>query len=104
MTARLLVNPAAGRRRGHRLAARLAAAAAARGLAVELSTSREDLVARARRASAEGVERLLVAGGDGTWHWVAQALAGSDTALAPLPVGTGNDLARELRVDRKSVV
>ncbi|KAB2964070.1 MAG: diacylglycerol kinase family lipid kinase, partial [Thermoanaerobaculia bacterium] len=45
---------------------------------------------------AEGLDRLLVAGGDGTWHHAARGLAGSDTALAPIPVGTGNDLAREL--------
>ena len=50
----------------------------------------------ARRAAAEGVERLLVGGGDGTWHQAARALAGSDCALAPIALGTGNDLAREL--------
>jgi diacylglycerol kinase (ATP) len=94
--ARLLLNPASGRRRGERLRERLRALAAADGVEVEESTSAEDLAARARRAREEGVERLLVGGGDGSWHWAAQGLAGGETALAPIPLGTGNDLAREL--------
>ena len=96
MRARLLLNPAAGRGRGARRCARLEALARAAGIGFETSTSAGDLVERARRAAEEGVERLLVAGGDGTWHWAAQGLAGSATALAPIALGTGNDLAREL--------
>jgi diacylglycerol kinase (ATP) len=96
VSVRLLLNPAAGRRRGERLRGRLHALAAAAGIELEESASAEDLVRRARRARDEGVERLLVGGGDGTWHWTAQGLAGGDTALAPIPLGTGNDLAREL--------
>lgn len=96
MRARLLLNPASGRRRGARHRERLRALAAAHGIAFEESASAADLAARARRAVEEGVERLLVGGGDGTWHWAAQGLAGGETALAPIPLGTGNDLAREL--------
>jgi diacylglycerol kinase (ATP) len=93
---RILLNPASGRRRGARHRARLRALADAAGVAFEESASATDLKSRARRARDEGVERLLVAGGDGTWHWAAQGLAGGETALAPIPLGTGNDLAREL--------
>src|SRR5262249_32796757 len=46
----------------------------------------------------DGVERLLVAGGDGTMHHAAQALAGTTCALGVLPLGTGNDLAGTLGV------
>jgi len=98
MRARLLINPASGRGQGGKAAVQLAAGAQRHGVPCEMSTSAHDLVERARRAVDDGVERLLVAGGDGTWHWAAQSLAGSDTALAPIPVGTGNDLARELGV------
>ena len=54
----------------------------------------------AARAVAEGVERLLVAGGDGTVCEAAQGLAASDgrCELAILPLGTGNDGARTLGV------
>jgi diacylglycerol kinase (ATP) len=92
----MLVNPRAGRGRGARLGPRLAELAARAGMPCLDTTSAEDLTRRAAEAASEGVERLLVAGGDGTWHHAAHGLAGSETALAPIPVGTGNDLAREL--------
>lgn len=52
----------------------------------------------ARRAAAGGVERVGVVGGDGTIHVVLDALSGTSTALAIVPVGTGNDLATALRI------
>jgi len=96
MNARILLNPAAGRGRGRRALAAIAAAARRHGIALEVPESPAALCARARCAAQEGVERLLVAGGDGTWHHAARGLAGSDCALAPIALGTGNDLAREL--------
>jgi diacylglycerol kinase family enzyme len=45
-------------------------------------------------------ERLLgVAGGDGTHRTAARALAGSNTALVPIPTGTLNHFARRLGID-----
>jgi YegS/Rv2252/BmrU family lipid kinase len=42
-----------------------------------------------------GAQGIVVAcGGDGTAHEIAQALLGTETALAILPLGTGNDFAR----------
>lgn len=46
-----------------------------------------------RRAVADGAERILVAGGDGSLHAVIPALVGTDTSLGIIPVGTGNDFA-----------
>jgi diacylglycerol kinase family enzyme len=40
-----------------------------------------------------------VAGGDGTLRTAAQALAGTQTALAPLPTGTLNRFARRIGID-----
>jgi diacylglycerol kinase (ATP) len=96
MNARMLLNPAAGRGRGRRSLAAVSAVASRHGVPIEAPESPVELRAGARRAVADGVERLLVGGGDGTWHQAAHALAGSDCALAPIALGTGNDLAREL--------
>lgn len=96
MNARMLLNPAAGRGRGRRSLAAVADAARRHGIEVEVPESPRALIDCTRRAVGEGVERLLVAGGDGTWHQAARGLAGSACALAPIALGTGNDLAREL--------
>lgn len=100
MKARLLLNPGAGRGRGARRAAALAQLASRHGLSLETSRDPGHLQELAARAVADGVERLLVAGGDGTLHLALQPLVGTTTALAPVPLGSGNDLAIALASPR----
>jgi diacylglycerol kinase (ATP) len=45
-----------------------------------------------------GVDAVVACGGDGTVHYVLQALAGSDVALGTIPVGSGNDFAAALNL------
>ena len=45
-----------------------------------------------------GIERIVVAGGDGTMTTAAGALAKSGTALGVLPMGTGNSFALSLGI------
>lgn len=62
-------------------------------------TREEDLgIGAAEAAVGAGADLVLVAGGDGTVRTVCQVLAGTSVALAVLPTGTGNLLARNLSI------
>lgn len=64
-----------------------------------LETSVEDPGQKAtREVLDEDVDALLVAGGDGTVRAVSEAVRGSGVPLAIVPSGTGNLLARNLRL------
>jgi YegS/Rv2252/BmrU family lipid kinase len=52
----------------------------------------------ARRAAAAGRQMVIACGGDGTLNEVVNGLAGSQVALALLPAGTANVLAKELQL------
>lgn len=52
----------------------------------------------AARAASGGFNEVIVAGGDGTINEVLQGMIGTKARLAILPRGTGNVLARELKL------
>lgn len=97
-----IVNPATGRRKVERVEAEIVQAALGHGLDVEVRRTERlgDAERWAAAARGEGFDLLIVAGGDGT---VAAALGGSvqiddPLAIAIVPLGTGNGLARALRI------
>ena len=52
----------------------------------------------ANAARSRGAATVVAWGGDGTMNEVASALAFTDTAIAMVPSGSGNGLARELKI------
>ena len=96
-----IVNPAAGNGRCGRVWERLRQEVD--GLAgwefvyTERAGHARELAESAARA---GVERVVAVGGDGTVWEVANGLAHSETALATIPMGTGNDTARNFSIPR----
>jgi diacylglycerol kinase (ATP) len=99
----LLTNPTAGKGRGVRardiaLPRLRAAGFTVRNLAGRDADEALDL---ARQCVADGVEALVVVGGDGMCHLGVQAVAGTGTRLGFIPAGTGNDVARYLDIPRR---
>jgi diacylglycerol kinase (ATP) len=97
----LLYNPAAGsgRLRRHRLEdARAILARAGIETSLLATNAPGHATDLARQCAAEGCRLVIVSGGDGTINEVVNGLAGSETALAVLPCGTANVLAKELRI------
>ncbi|HET6562841.1 MAG TPA: diacylglycerol kinase [Marmoricola sp.] len=98
----LLTNPVAGKRRGALAASLAVPRLRDAGFRVRELRGRdaEDARELARRAVDDGVEALVVVGGDGMVHLAAQLLAHTDTALGIIPSGTGNDAARYFGIPR----
>ena len=66
--------------------------------------TRRDARSLAEKAVADGVEALVVCGGDGLVHLGVQVVAETDTPLGIIPAGTGNDVARYFDLPRKDPV
>ncbi|MBS2938052.1 diacylglycerol kinase [Nocardioides sp. J2M5] len=102
----LLTNPTAGKGRGARhrdaaLARLRESGFVVRNLAGRDADEAADL---ARGCVADGVEALVVCGGDGLVHLGVQAVAGTGVPLGLIPAGTGNDVARYLDLPRTDPV
>ncbi len=99
----VLVNPAAGGGRGAKLAQPVADRLTAAGSAVDLLVP--DSLGQARELAADrvadGVDALVVVGGDGIVHLGVNAVGESGSGLAIVPCGTGNDYARAIGLSAK---
>jgi diacylglycerol kinase (ATP) len=102
----LLTNPTAGRGRGARTRDAVLGRLRNAGLVVRNLQGRDadEALDLARQCVADGVESLVVSGGDGMVHLGAQAVATTATTLGIIPTGTGNDVARYFDLPRKDPV
>lgn len=96
--ATILFNPNSGRRRRDAELAQAIGIIQSGGVRTELAVCRssQEATDNARCAVAAGSDTVFACGGDGTIHDVIQALAGTNVALAILPLGTANSLAHDL--------
>jgi YegS/Rv2252/BmrU family lipid kinase len=69
-----------------------------RGTAVRVTTAPGDAKRFAEEAAAAGAEHVLSIGGDGTANEIAWGLLGTPAVLGLVPMGSGNGLARTLRL------
>lgn len=99
----LLVNPLFESRRARDLPQILRVFRQA-GVEVELRETGPNRAAggQAKRAIEQGVDAVVVCGGDGTVFDVLQGLAGSEVPLGIVPFGTGNILAQNLQIPTKA--
>jgi YegS/Rv2252/BmrU family lipid kinase len=95
-----IFNPVSGQGTAPDRRAQLEAALAAAGARFELRETRPDVPATelARQAVRDGVDLVLVCGGDGTVMEAAAGLVGERAALGIVPAGTGNLFALNLEI------
>jgi len=101
----ILLNPDAGRGRARKLLGRAAEVFRQQRVSFEVRESRcaEHLTELARQASEEKPDLIVSAGGDGTHHYVINALYQSGVPLGLLPLGTGNDLAKGIGIPMDAI-
>ena len=94
----LIVNPTSGKGVGRQLGARTRRLLDEAGHdVVDVSgDTYQQARSQALAAVADGVDTVLVVGGDGMVHLGVNVCAGSPTRLAVVAAGTGNDFARNL--------
>jgi diacylglycerol kinase (ATP) len=101
----LITNPTSGKGKGGRARDSALARLRESGLVVRNLAGRDahEALDLARQCVSDGVEALVVCGGDGMVHLGVQAVAGTSTALGIIPAGTGNDVARYFDLPRGDV-
>ncbi len=67
-------------------------------LAYQISESIADGCAKARRAVEDGVQVIVVVGGDGMVNTIGSQLVGTGVALGVIPAGSGNGFARHFGI------
>ncbi len=96
----LIYNPASGNKSKHKIIPYICHKLEKMGIEFDVVATRYQGHARELAAEAASARRpaVLACGGDGTVNEIATGLVGTSTALAILPAGSGNGLARHLGI------
>ena len=97
----LLVNPLAGKGKALSIADELQYLLKELDIETDalMPTSRSEVAGVINESVTSGIDTLLAVGGDGLINQAVNVLAGTDTVLGLIPVGTGNDFARSLNLN-----
>ena len=96
----MIVNPASGTVSKHRIIPHICKRLDRSGIDYTIKSTRYPGHAKilARQAADDGYDTVIAVGGDGTVNETASGLVGTSTALAIIPTGSGNGLARHLGI------
>lgn len=97
-----IINPISGSRRGSEAESAIKQSSLHETFDIEIVKTQYRMHAAelAKQAAGKKIYGVIAAGGDGTVNEVASSLVHSDTALGIVPVGSGNGLARHLKISR----
>lgn len=98
MRIQVIINPIAGVKNKEGLAEVIVEQLSAHQVAIAYTQGPKHATELAQGAVVDKADAVAVVGGDGTINEVAQALVGTSVTLALLPSGSGNGLARHLRI------
>ena len=65
---------------------------------IHISKSLEDIIYTTKKNLDKGFSNFIAIGGDGTIHYMANVLAGTEKNLGIIPMGSGNDIAVNLGI------
>ncbi len=101
----VILNPNSGKGRGGRLEPRIRDVFRAQGAEIGLTTKAGDEERLAATAIADGFDRIVAVGGDGTTSNIGHAIieSGRPVSLGLVPGGTGCDLARSLDIPQNDL-
>lgn len=98
MSILFIVNPTAGKGKAKTLVPIIESECKVRNIeyVVKYTSGPADGTSIAARGAAEGFERIIAVGGDGTVNDVLNGIAGTNAALGVIPGGSGNDFIRSI--------
>jgi diacylglycerol kinase (ATP) len=96
----ILINPVAGGRKCKKLYPAVLRRLGESGVTCDVTVSQYpgQMTDLASELAARGCETVVVCGGDGTVNEVINGIAGTDTALGVVPLGTANDFAANMGI------
>jgi hypothetical protein len=99
---KLFVNPTAGGGKTSKLYPAVAGKLHQAGVACDMIISQHpgDITEVSSEFAARGCETVIACGGDGTVNELINGIAGTDTALGIIPVGTANDFATNMGIGK----